>query len=409
MNLSTLSRLLIAFLAMVSLANAQLSPYSQNFEDLVIDDLGALSGDGWEVFGFVYDGDPDFPPNGNVKFPYGPFPAPNASAPGVPPAFSAVGSGAAGPAQGMQYLNVFSDYECCSGGQGHRDESMPYDRVQSIVFQTQEIGATDIGSIWAFSFDGRNATDDMGAPRGCDTDGSSDCTAFIKTIDPVSGFQTNLVPFDSSTLSNADWSRHTIQIDLSDPLLEGQLLQFGFESIAEQFGNTGVYYDNLAFALQTSVDCDFDGMTGANGFACDVEDINMLMAEIASGMDNPDFDLNGDNVVDNGDRDQWLDDAGNMNIGAAYLVADFNLDGDVDGQDFVAWNGSKFTTNTDWTAGNANGDFMVDGQDFVLWNGNKFTSSTDGINAVPEPAAGFLILLAASFGLCVRRTQAVRS
>ena len=38
-------------------------------------------------------------------------------------------------------------------------------------------------------------------------------------------------------------------MDLSDPLLEGQLLQFGFESFATADSPTGVYYDNIVLAL----------------------------------------------------------------------------------------------------------------------------------------------------------------
>lgn len=157
------------------------------------------------------------------------------------------------------------------------------------------------------------------------------------------------------------------------------------ETLFGQVNNDGGWLspDNMLFGqleLPPTPDCDFDGMNG-----CDGDDINLLMAAIAGGMDPPEFDLNGDNEVNLLDRDQWLLDAGMVNIGAGYLVADFNLDGTVDGQDFIDWNSNKFTTNTDWTAGNANGDNTVDGQDFIDWNSNKFMSSVGGINAVPEP------------------------
>jgi hypothetical protein len=61
--------------------------------------------------------------------------------------------------------------------------------------------------------------------------------------------------------------------------------------------------------------------------------------------------------------------------GAPFLMGDANLDGVVDGQDFVTWNSAKFTLNTAWCAGNFNGDGVVDGQDFVIWNNHKFSSS----------------------------------
>ncbi|MDH3511051.1 MAG: S-layer homology domain-containing protein [Gammaproteobacteria bacterium] len=54
-------------------------------------------------------------------------------------------------------------------------------------------------------------------------------------------------------LSNSTWTRQALQIDLADPALDGQLLQFGFENVSEQFGNTGVYYDNLDFTMTPPV------------------------------------------------------------------------------------------------------------------------------------------------------------
>ena len=76
-----------------------------------------------------------------------------------------------------------------------------------------------------------------------------------------------------------------------------------------------------------------------------------------------------------------------------YLVADFNLDGVVDGQDFIQWNSNKFSSTGKWSMGDANADGVTDGQDFIEWNSNKFTSS-NGFSAVPEPAACLLALVA---------------
>ncbi len=61
--------------------------------------------------------------------------------------------------------------------------------------------------------------------------------------------------------------------------------------------------------------------------------------------------------------------------GNPFLQGDANLDGQVDGQDFIRWNSNKFTTNSDWCGGNFNGDTSVDGQDFIIWNAFKFMSS----------------------------------
>ena len=126
---------------------------------------------------------------------------------------------------------------------------------------------------------------------------------------------------------------------------------------------------------------DFDGNN-----TLDCLDVDALVAEIVAGTNMPAFDLNGDAAVDNFDLTQWLADAGAVNLasGNPYLPGDANLDGVVDGQDFIEWNTHKFTNTAKWCSGDFNADGVVDGADFITWNGNKFTSS-DSFVAVPEP------------------------
>ncbi len=131
----------------------------------------------------------------------------------------------------------------------------------------------------------------------------------------------------------------------------------------------------------------------ADGYV-DCEDIDQLIVAISSASTQPWFDLNGDSVVDLGDRDAWLVLAGNENIGAPYLVGDIDLDGFVDGSDFVIWNQSKFTANAAWCRGDINADGFVDGLDFIAWNKNKFQSSDRSAlqqTAVPEPGTSLLL------------------
>ncbi len=120
---------------------------------------------------------------------------------------------------------------------------------------------------------------------------------------------------------------------------------------------------------------------------------------------DPNFDLNGDTVVNTADIAAWLVEGGAMNPaqtgGNPFLLGDATLDGVVDGQDFITWNGNKFTNNTDWCGGNFNGDAVIDGQDFITWNQNKFMMS-DSHSAVPEPTAGLLMVFGIA-GLIRRR------
>lgn len=140
----------------------------------------------------------------------------------------------------------------------------------------------------------------------------------------------------------------------------------------------------------------------------DIADLDRLVAEIAGGHENLVFDLSGDGELDQVDLQRWLmlGGAANLVSGNAYLPADANLDGVVDGEDFIAWNGSKFTKSAAWSKGDFNADGTSDGLDFIVWNQFKFMSA-DAV-AVPEPDRlfGGMTMLAffASLGRRFRQT-----
>ena len=161
-----------------------------------------------------------------------------------------------------------------------------------------------------------------------------------------------------------------------------------------------VWWDDVELVqlmdIGPTVDGDFndDGM-----YNC--ADIDGLVAAVAGGANDPNFDLNGDTVVDINDVNAWLSEAGEVNLGPglAYLPADADLNGAVDGADFIEWNDSKFTATAAWCSGDFNADGVVDGQDFITWNNNKFMSS-DAVASVPEPATlGLLSVVLVALGL----------
>jgi exo-beta-1,3-glucanase (GH17 family) len=47
-----------------------------------------------------------------------------------------------------------------------------------------------------------------------------------------------------------DWATYTVTLDLSDPLLQGQILQFGFSTVASNFEGAGNFYDNISFCTE---------------------------------------------------------------------------------------------------------------------------------------------------------------
>jgi hypothetical protein len=145
----------------------------------------------------------------------------------------------------------------------------------------------------------------------------------------------------------------------------------------------------------------------------DCDDIDALVAAIAGGSTDLGFDMNGDGVITaadvTDDPDGWLTVGGANNPGQtsgnAFLVGDANLDGTVDGLDFIEWNTNKFTSTAAWCAGDFTADGTVDGLDFIEWNANKFTSSSDQV-VVPEPGLGLLGLISlACFGASRRRAH----
>ncbi len=80
------------------------------------------------------------------------------------------------------------------------------------------------------------------------------------------------------------------------------------------------------------------------------------------------YDLNFDDVLDVADVEVMVTDL----LGT--VMGDANLDGTVDGMDFLAWNASKFQASNNWSDGDFNCDGIVNGADFLIWNANKFNS-----------------------------------
>ncbi len=202
-------------------ASAQLSPYAQDFESLNMANSFALGDDGWLVFANVFNS------GGGYLYGYGPFPAPNGGQ-----GFSAIASGQAGPNQGTQYLNVYSDYANGDHANGNL--------IEANVFQEQIVGAGDVGQTYTFSFDAV-------LPDVAGIASPTTAVAFIKTLDPNNGFAlTNFLTVDMTNVPS-NWDTYSTSITI-DAALAGQILQFGFASTATNFNASGVFYDNVSFS-----------------------------------------------------------------------------------------------------------------------------------------------------------------
>ncbi len=71
--------------------------------------------------------------------------------------------------------------------------------------------------------------------------------------------------------------------------------------------------------------------------------------------------------------------------------ADFDIDGDVDGDDFLIWQRGYGRPDAKFAEGDANGDGQVNGLDFLIWQSGYGTPLDKSLAALPEPSTGFLL------------------
>ena len=112
-------------------------------------------------------------------------------------------------------------------------------------------------------------------------------------------------------------------------------------------------------------------------------DMDLLSA--ASGGTDVVFDLTSDGVVDQADREFWVEDVSRTFFG------DTNLDQTVEFQDFLDL-AKSFGTNAGWSGGDFDGDGEVAFADFLVL-ANNFGQTSSGMTSaatVPEPSSGLL-------------------
>jgi hypothetical protein len=144
---------------------------------------------------------------------------------------------------------------------------------------------------------------------------------------------------------------------------------------------------------------DFNG----NG-ELDLEDIDILTAQSASGANLTEYDLTDDGLVDEQDVTEW---AKAKDIGYTWM-GDANFDGQFDTGDFVQVLGAgkyeDVTAVAVWSEGDWNGDGSFDTGDLVvaLGDGGYEVGPRSDVAAVPEPSA-FALSLALGFLFAFRR------
>ena len=146
--------------------------------------------------------------------------------------------------------------------------------------------------------------------------------------------------------------------------------------------------DNVALGLFLRGDFDDDGALTSG-------DIDLLSAAVAEATHPKEFDVTGDGLATEHDREIWIREL------AMTLPGDANLDGKVQFDDFLALS-ANFGQSGGWNEGDANGSGNVDFADFVLLSSNYQPSNATSA-AVPEPSTFLLGLTAWSISLLRRR------
>jgi hypothetical protein len=145
------------------------------------------------------------------------------------------------------------------------------------------------------------------------------------------------------------------------------------------------------------------GITGDfdNSGVLDAPDIDDLTVQVAGGQNPKPYDLNADDLVNDGDIKVWVKDLFKSWIGDADLNHEFNSS---DLVQVLASGTYEAGIDSAWTSGDFNGDRRTNSSDLVaaLADGGYEQGQPPATAAVPEPA-GFALLLAGVICLACRR------
>jgi hypothetical protein len=149
---------------------------------------------------------------------------------------------------------------------------------------------------------------------------------------------------------------------------------------------------------------DSEGDFNGNG-TLDAEDIDLLSAEVRSGSNEPAYDLNDDQFVDDLDRTVWVETLRKTYFGDSNLDGEFNTTDLVDVFQAGVYE-DAIDGNAGWASGDWNGDADFSSRDLVL----AFQSGGYEIGprpaAVPEPSVSLLLLIGIAHGsLSTRRAN----
>ncbi|MCA9214221.1 MAG: hypothetical protein KDB27_14215 [Planctomycetales bacterium] len=269
-----------------------------------------------------------------------------------------------------------------------------FDAPELIIDLGEDVALNEI-DVWGYASTNSNGVREFELSFATEADGANgfgNSIAYNPTFEDVDIDPTirQQYPFDETVTARY------VKFTATDNYFE----EPGDGSEGEIPGGDRIGFSEVAFPLpgQGGVVGDFngDGMLG-------IDDINMLTAESAGGMNPPAFDLNSDAAVDAADVAVWINDLKNSYVG------DANLDGEFNSGDLVTiFTAAKFETGqpATWNEGDFNGDGAFDSGDFVVaFQGAGYEQGPRPAAAVPEPATGVLALITMSLYGMIRRRK----
>jgi hypothetical protein len=166
-------------------------------------------------------------------------------------------------------------------------------------------------------------------------------------------------------------------------------LTLSFHAFPAFGGDATFVLDNVSFRPATAAtpgDFNGDGVL-------DAQDIDALTAEAAGGLNDPQYDLNNDSMVNVDDINVWIKDLFNSWVG------DANLDNQFNSADLVEVLASGTYENdvaAVWSTGDFDGDGRTNSSDLVaaLADGGYELGPRAALQAVPEPSTALLASLA---------------
>ena len=249
MNLSRSLFTAAVFAALGSTASAQLQVRSIDFEGADPTSPGpGISDLGFGNFVTVFD------PSGGYLFGYGVFPPNNTEG-----ECALLVSGLGTPSNG-QSLQTNSNYN-------NTGEHSNGNILETNTFFEQNITADSFGDTWTLDFDYLKANCDAN-PAGTTT------AAFIKVLDPASGFATVYYdPIDTTGADCVNWTSASTSVTI-DSAWGGHILQVGFTNRCSNNDDSRRVYDNIEWQgppppppTMNPYAQDFDGLDINNGDA----------------------------------------------------------------------------------------------------------------------------------------------